>query len=440
MVTAGKIRRAKEKAVGGRRDRCRKGKSCSATCISGLKVCLVELPDMVSTSLSNMKGELKDKISSLRPKPKVKEELPKPQPRPRTPEDLERAKARNMLYNRTVDEILSSMETAAARGKKGTYERLERQFLTIQSKGGERFEKIFGNFKKGEVWESKADIRKLRRDDNFRRAHDLLVRRAEEAARLKERSRYLETEKTILKLQERAGNVIKSAYRIDKGVIWGKENLPAIRQKLLDSVIREIARENKQGYLKVMKKIARIGDKLDSYKLQDLGREDLWTNYKGLAQFLTRLKGSDLKNVRPGVTDLKMTFNGSKYGQVVYIKSNVRGNALKLEISAEGLSFTVNDRYTTNKDLPRADKVAIIKEVRRQFTEVTKNLADGTYLAVTAARGDGREEMRQRGYEKFGFPPPSGPDGEMYGVVRNGKIEPTTSSDYDRNASTRFKI
>ena len=188
-----------------------------------------------------------------------------------------------------------------------------------------------------------------------------------------------------------------------------------------------------------MKRIARIGDKLDSYKLQDLGKEDLWTNYRGLAQFLTRLKGSDLKNVRPGVTDLKMTFNGSKYGQVVYIKSNVRGNALKLEISAEGLSFTVNDRYTTNKDLPRADKVAIIKEVRRQFTEVTKNLADGTYLAVTAAEGDGREGMRQRGYQQFGFMSPDS-SGEMYGVVRNGKIEPATSSDYDRNASTQFKI
>jgi hypothetical protein len=439
MVTAGKVRRAKEKAVGGKRDRCRKGKSCSATCISGLKVCLVELPGMVSTSLSNIKGKLKDKIRNLRPKPKVKEEPLKPQPRPRTPEDIERAKSRDMKYNRAVDKILGSMEAAAARGKKGTYEKLERQFLTIQSKGGERFKKVFGTFEKGEVWKSKANNRKLLRDNNIRRAHDLLVRRAEEAARNKERAKYLEIEKTILKVQEKAGNAIKGPNQVSKGVIWGKENLPAIRQKLIDNVIKEIAAGNKEGYLKAMQKITRIGEKLDSYKLKDLGKEDLWTNYNGLAQFLTRLKNSDLKNGREGVTDIKMTFSGSKYGQAVFVRSNIRGNTLKLEISAEGLSFTVNDRYTARDDISRADKVAIIKEVRRQFTEVTKSLADGTYLAVFAAEGDGREGMRQRGYESFGFSPPTGSEGTMYGVVRNGKIVPTTPSEYEGNASTQFK-
>ena len=42
--TAYQIESAKRKAVGGKRKRCTKGKSCSATCIAASKVCLVEIP------------------------------------------------------------------------------------------------------------------------------------------------------------------------------------------------------------------------------------------------------------------------------------------------------------------------------------------------------------------------------------------------------------
>lgn len=52
MVTPGEVRRAKEKAVGGKRDRCRKGKSCSATCIAGIKLCLVNMQLSVSSAIS----------------------------------------------------------------------------------------------------------------------------------------------------------------------------------------------------------------------------------------------------------------------------------------------------------------------------------------------------------------------------------------------------
>lgn len=54
MITAGEVKRAKEKAVGGKRDRCRKGKSCSATCISGWKACLVELPDRLAAPVRKL--------------------------------------------------------------------------------------------------------------------------------------------------------------------------------------------------------------------------------------------------------------------------------------------------------------------------------------------------------------------------------------------------
>jgi hypothetical protein len=53
MSLASRIRRAKR--MGGKsfgKKRCRKGKSCGSTCISGGKVCLIDLPDYATRSLS----------------------------------------------------------------------------------------------------------------------------------------------------------------------------------------------------------------------------------------------------------------------------------------------------------------------------------------------------------------------------------------------------
>lgn len=51
MATASTIERAHSRAVGGKKDRCRKGKSCSATCISSWKQCLVEASGDISQQL-----------------------------------------------------------------------------------------------------------------------------------------------------------------------------------------------------------------------------------------------------------------------------------------------------------------------------------------------------------------------------------------------------
>ena len=56
--TASKIRAAKNKAVGGGRKRCRKGKNCSAACIQSSMVCLVELPESVMGNVSRLQSFL----------------------------------------------------------------------------------------------------------------------------------------------------------------------------------------------------------------------------------------------------------------------------------------------------------------------------------------------------------------------------------------------
>ena len=50
------IQRAKDRAVGGGRKRCVKGKSCSATCIAGNETCLVDIPWAVAASIPKVRG------------------------------------------------------------------------------------------------------------------------------------------------------------------------------------------------------------------------------------------------------------------------------------------------------------------------------------------------------------------------------------------------
>lgn len=57
--TVSEVNRAQSRAVGGKRDRCRKGKSCSATCIDPNETCLVEFPNPVSSSI----GKARDRLS-----------------------------------------------------------------------------------------------------------------------------------------------------------------------------------------------------------------------------------------------------------------------------------------------------------------------------------------------------------------------------------------
>jgi hypothetical protein len=56
--TDAQIERAKRMSVGGGRKRCTRGKSCSATCIAGNKICLVDLPEVSSSALSKVRTRL----------------------------------------------------------------------------------------------------------------------------------------------------------------------------------------------------------------------------------------------------------------------------------------------------------------------------------------------------------------------------------------------
>ena len=56
--TRSQVLRARQQAVGGRRKRCQRGKNCSATCISGDEICLVEFPLPVSQGITKTRNAL----------------------------------------------------------------------------------------------------------------------------------------------------------------------------------------------------------------------------------------------------------------------------------------------------------------------------------------------------------------------------------------------
>ena len=57
--TAAQIERAKRMAVGGKKKRCVKGKSCSATCIAANKVCMVDIPWAAAKGIPKVVSQIK---------------------------------------------------------------------------------------------------------------------------------------------------------------------------------------------------------------------------------------------------------------------------------------------------------------------------------------------------------------------------------------------
>jgi hypothetical protein len=80
--TGSQIDAAKRKAVkGGGRKRCKKGKSCGASCITSGKVCMVDLPwASLSNDLTKVSKEIRDR--DKKPQPAVATPQPQPTPQP----------------------------------------------------------------------------------------------------------------------------------------------------------------------------------------------------------------------------------------------------------------------------------------------------------------------------------------------------------------------
>lgn len=122
--TASQIESAKRKAVGGKKKRCTKGKSCSATCIAINKVCMVEIPWVAAQALPKVVA-LVNKITSKR----SPEGIPKTAPS----KEKEQAFAKQE-YDIKASTMLDNMRGAIKNDDKPTYDFFKKKITELHAK------------------------------------------------------------------------------------------------------------------------------------------------------------------------------------------------------------------------------------------------------------------------------------------------------------------
>lgn len=225
---SGAIRRARKLAKGGKRKRCSKGKSCSATCIFGLDKCLVEMSDDVSGSIGRFRGRLvrlKGRPERFTPKTGQKGLL---------------EKRADRLWS-THAALVERAKTSGEMGRIKEYKRLERRILDLESlsKTAPYSGSAPPGFKptvKGEYWGNTASAREEReakRRENYEKIKDKLLTKLEIASRpasggltdgdilRKFRERYDDAENKLNKVIEKTGSRYGDKP-LEKGLLWRK--------------------------------------------------------------------------------------------------------------------------------------------------------------------------------------------------------------------------
>lgn len=298
--------------------------------------------------------------------------------------------------------LRNKMEMAISNGNRKEYNKLERTLIRLDPME-----------KKGRMW----------KEAKLRDYLPTLEAKVREAAANGNRKEYDKLERILMRAEP-------GGFYSRKGALWKRERVHVATSKLREEMEKAVRDDDRARYNRLEAKFIKMKDRVGSalirdYDMRYLSKGEFWEKEKGRAR-ITDLESSINVGKREGVG--KISISGDVLG--FKVSSDILGNSLDLEISpGESTSFKVNGSYTATENLSRREKVAITREVTRQYTEVMKNMDEGTVFKVSAAEGDGREDMRVKAYTGFGF---SDPDynGYMYGVVRNGKMEPIDEDEY----------
>lgn len=435
MATSGKIKTAKMKAVGGKKDRCRKGKSCSATCISGWKACLVEMPDMVSASVKKFAGKVQSKVAQVKKNPE--RVIPG-----KKQEDFKNKKAQQFFLVQA--KLRSEMYNSASNGNKRRYEDAEKKLLELQRKAektlGKEIKKnpYYEPIKKGDIWESSRGSRLRKRKDKYQELKESYLRNMKIHAKAGSKKLYDDLEKKLLKIQDKAGAKLGDTNLVTKGSTWDTIR-KGVRSDKYRKVVSELNRQleraaltgDRKAYDEIEKKLTKVASRTGAkLGFNDSVKEGaMWGRYEGT---LPNKLGQGL--AKPG-SNTKMDVNDLRG---LTLTTMILGNKLSLDIDPGSMSFKVNDSYLDMGNLSMREKVAIIRELKKQFPEVIRNMREGTVLEVSAARGDGKQDMREGAYIDFGFSTPNR-WGEMFGRVENGKVVAIDEDEYNQNYKATFE-
>lgn len=309
---------------------------------------------------------------------------------------------------------MKSMNQALEDGDSRKYDRLESTLLRVKEKLKERgilhfYPELNAIYRGSVIGEYVSKIK------------DQMSKSASEG----DRRGYDKLEKRLFKLT--SDNVSK------RGEIWVKQRVQGVLGKLKDELEKAIRDNDRSKYNKLEGRLFRIRDKFGASVIQDpvmrtMGKGEMWRNAKGGK---LDVKFKDLvphlnAGKREGVEGISIDGGPSDFN----IVSRVLGNKLVISILPnDSTSFTVNGSHLAKDNLSKREKIAIIREVKRQYNEIMRTMEDNTVFRVSAASGDEREDMRTKAYTDYGF---SKPDhrGYMYGVVIDGKIEPINEDEY----------
>lgn len=190
--TTSEVQSARRKAVGGKRDRCTKGKSCSAACIEWQDRCLVEFP----TPVSKATGKLRDKVQQPELFPTEK-----------------------FIDKATIDEIRNfkrEVERGIIKAVKLDHEEkynLHRQAIIDfnRSLSSESVAKI----RVPVTWDRLMDVK-----ESYSKAKDKIMARMEKAAENGDRKKYQTEELRLFKIQRQLGTKVGDTARLSKGDTW----------------------------------------------------------------------------------------------------------------------------------------------------------------------------------------------------------------------------
>lgn len=433
MALGSNIQMARSRAVGGKRDRCLKGKSCSATCISSWKQCLVEMSGTVSSFVGRLRGNLGEGTG-----------------RRGLGQSLDGENIDTKKLDRRVDAWRKENGLQAVRNLKNVaghdethvlvsdyFGRSTRQIAKLMGglgRGPSVLEEAFVNVVETLLDKSPKERKAFLTSDL---AKSLLKRHFTTLNSLypsPENKRLVENSDRVINSFLRVFSKLESRKDFDtflKTVKVAREysnrqtdrfiRYEGVKDKLYNEMFEAAKSGDRRRYRDAEGRLLTLIEKAGPrfYDKDTVERNSIWDMYSST---LPHKLGASL--AKPG-SGIKMEVGG----ETASLTTIIGGQNLTVKVSPSSLMFTVNGSTSVSRDIPMSTRLQIIKELRKQFNVITSNMEEGSVVKVSAADADGYGKNRERAYVGSGF---SNPDkkGDMYGRVVEGKMVPSSLEDY----------